>query len=147
MHKPIDPFYIAYRGAFTSLLKWSDLNAFWLVLSSQADRGWYIYTTAEPAPGQAASPDELRDFIRKIDRHLHTAHDEDYCGIVYTDSKIEPTYIKIYDPKNLGVVCGIGREPIFPGWIISQLPPQALDGLPALADETKPWWRKFLPGG
>ena len=147
MKKDLDPFYIAYRGCFTSLLKWPDLDAFWQVLTSQADRGWYIYTTANEVPEQAVSADELKNFILEIDKHLHAAHDEDYCGIVYTDSKTEPAYIKIYDPNNLGVVCGIGREPIFPGWILSQLPPKSLQNLPPLADDARPWWRRILPFG
>jgi len=142
-----DPFYIAYRGAFTSLLKWPDLDAFWQVLASQADKGWYIYTTAEPPPAQSACADELLAFIQQIDTHLHQAHAEDYCGIVYTDSKTEPSYIKIYDPKNLGVVCGIGREPIFPGWILSQIPPKTLTDIPPLATQHKPWWRRILSTG
>ena len=145
MKNPIDPFYIAYRGSFTSLLKWPDLDAFWQVLSDQADKGWYIYITSEAPPVQVASKDELRAFIRKLDQHLHQEHAEDYCGIVYTDSKTEPAYIKIYDPQNLGVVCGIGREPIFPGWIISRLQPRTLDELPPLQDKAKPWWRRLLP--
>jgi len=146
MKKEIDPFYVAYRGAFTSLLKWPDLDAFWQVLSAQAGSVWYIYTTAETPPEQPLSDDELNHFIRQMDKHLHAEHDEDYCGIVYADSKTDPTYIKIYDPKNLGVVCGIGREPIFPGWILSLLPPRTLDQLPPLVDEPKPWWRRILPG-
>lgn len=147
MGKEIDPFYTAYRGAFTSLLKWPDLDAFWQLLSEQADRGWYVYTTAESPPEQSLSAEELRAFIKEIDRHLHQAHGEDYCGIVYTDSKAEPSYIKIYDPNNLGVVCGIGREPIFPGWIISQLPPKTLEKLPPLPAGARPWWRRLLSGG
>lgn len=145
--KQIDPFYAAYRGSFTSLLKWPDLDAFWEVLSARADKGWYIYTTAESPPTRTASADELRHFIGRIDGHLRTEQDGDYCGIVYTDSKTEPTYIKIYDPNNLGVVCGIGREPIFPGWILSLQAPATLDQLPPLADAAKPWWRRILPGG
>lgn len=144
MTKNIDPFYIAYRGAFTSLLKWPDLDAFWAVLSDHATENWYIYKTSEAPPASPASADELREFIKEVDKYLHQQHEEDYCGIVYADSKTEPTYIKIYDPNNLGVVCGIGREPIFPGWVISQLPPMTLDNLPPLMDEAKSWWRRIL---
>lgn len=146
MNKAVDPFYIAYRGAFISLLKWPDLKAFWQVLSEQADNGWYIYSTVEVPPEQPASADELKHFIHEMDAHLRVQHDEDYCGIVYVDSKTEPTYIKIYDPKNLGVVCGIGREPIFPGWILSRLAPHSLARLPPLDTEMKPWWRRIIPG-
>lgn len=142
----IDPFYLAYRGAFTSLLKWPDLEDFWQVLSRQVDKGWYIYTTAEAPPAQPVSADDLKQFINEIDKQLHAQHNEDYCGIVYVDNKTKPAFIKIYDPKNLGVVCGIGREPIFPGWILSLLPPRSLDELPPLSGEARPWWRRILSG-
>ena len=144
MNNNIDPFYIAYRGSFTNLLKWTDLDAFWKVLLEPSDQDWYIYATAEVPPEQAATVDELKNFSQYMDRHLHQQHKEDYCGIVYVDSKIEPSYIKIYDPKNLGVVCGIGREPIFPGWILSQLPPRSLEYLPPLAGAAKPWWQRIF---
>ncbi len=147
MKESIDPFYKAYRGAFTSLLKWPDLDAFWQVLLSQADEGWYVYRTSDAPPEEALTPTELEAAIRKIDLYLRKEHDEDYCGIVYTDSKDEPTYIKVYDPNNLGVVCGIGREPIFPGWIISRIPPRTLQNLPPLMDEARSWWRRILPFG
>lgn len=144
MNNNIDPFYIAYRGSFTNLLKWIDLDSFWKVLLEQVDKDWYIYITAEAPPEQAATVDELKNFSQQMDRHLRQEHKEDYCGIVYVDSKTEPSYIKIYDPKNLGVVCGIGREPIFPGWILSQLPPQSLEHLPPLVDKKKTWWRRIF---
>jgi len=147
MNKAIDPFYTAYRGAFSSLLKWPDLDSFWQVLLKQSDKAWYIYTTADAPPEQTASARVLNQFVLEMDKRLHTEHDEDYCGIVYTDSKTDPTYIKIYDPKNLGVVCGIGREPVFPGWILSLLAPRALDSLPPIVDKPRPWWRRILPGG
>lgn len=147
MTKQIDPFYVAYRGSFTSLLKWPDLDAFWQVLSARAEQGWYIYTTAESPPTQTATAEQLRDFIRHMDSHLRSEQSEDYCGIVYADSKTDPSFIKIYDPHNLGVVCGIGREPVFPGWILSRLAPATLEHLPPLASEARPWWRRLLPGG
>lgn len=140
----VNSFYKAYRGAFTSLLKWSDLDAFWQILSAQSSKGWYIYVTAEQPPEKTTSADEMKQFIREIDQLLHEKHKEDYCGIVYTDDKTSPSFIKIYHPENLGVVCGIGREPIFPGWIISQLKPETLDKLPPLPGTRKSWWRRFF---
>ncbi|MDH5180227.1 MAG: hypothetical protein OEZ39_07355 [Gammaproteobacteria bacterium] len=142
---PIEPFYKAYRGAFSNLLRWHELEAFWQVLRRDADQGWYVYQTDSPPPAQPLSAEELQAFIEKIDTRLHTEHTEDYCGIVYVDSRTEPGFIKIYDPNNLGVVCGIGREPIFPGWIISRLAPLSLDGLPPLTEQKSPWWRRLLP--
>ncbi len=146
MKDKIDPFYIAYRGAFTGILKWSDLDVFWSILSASADQGWYVYTTAEAPPHHTLSSEELKHFIVQLDKQLRADHAEDYCGIVYVDSKTEPSYIKVYDPKNLGVVCGIGREPIFPGWILSRLMPKNLDKLPPMEKKSKSWWRRLLPG-
>lgn len=143
----IDPFFSRYRGAFTSLLKWPDLEAFWQILLSQADRGWYVYRTSEVPPEHTVTAEEFKKLVGEIDHYLRQEHKVDYCGIVYTDNKAEPEYIKVYDPNNLGVVCGIGREPIFPGWIISLLPPKSLQDLPPLMNEAKSWWRRVLPFG
>lgn len=144
MNLDTEPFYQTYRGAFSNLLRWHELDAFWEVLRANASQGWYIYQTDQTPPEQPASAEELCAFIDKLDVQLREEHSEDYCGIVYVDDRTAPSYIKIYDPKNLGVVCGIGREPIFPGWIISKLKPCSLEQLPPLAVE-KSGWRRFIP--
>ena len=145
MPESIDPFYIRYRGAFSSLLKWTDLDHFWTLLIQKSNAGWYVYEINETPPEKPMSPAQLENEITRIKQILRAEHKQDYCGIVYTDSKTEPTYIKIYDPKNLGVVCGISREPVPPRWIISLLPPQPLEQLPPLAPPPRPWWKR-IPG-
>ena len=45
-----DPFLIAFRGSFTSALRWSDLDALWLRLRADAGGGWYLYAIGEPPP-------------------------------------------------------------------------------------------------
>lgn len=74
--------------------------------------GWYIYAVGEVPPEAPASESHLLKFIDEIDALLHQEHDEDYCGIVYTDSKESPNYIKIFDPNNLGVSCGFSENPL-----------------------------------
>lgn len=146
MAEQTDPFYITYRGAFSNLLRWHDLDAFWQVLRESATQQWYIYFTEQAPPEKPASAEELLAFIDEIDKSLRKEHAEDYCGIVYVDDRSTPAYIKIYDPANLGVVCGISREPIFPGWIISTLPPRPLAQLPPLPEQKTSWWRRLIPG-
>lgn len=31
----------AFRGSFTSMMRWPDLDQFWDTLRAQADDGWY----------------------------------------------------------------------------------------------------------
>ena len=42
-----DPFAIAFRGHFTSLLRWEDLDAFWALVRNNAGAGWYVYAIGE----------------------------------------------------------------------------------------------------
>ena len=137
-------FYTQYRGSFTSLLKWQNLDNFWRLLLKNDEPCWYVYDTGKPPPAVTLSADEFRNFIQFIDHHLRDLHKHDYCGIVYTDSKTKPTFIKIYDPKNLGVSCGIGPEPIPPGWIISLTEPLTIEKIPPLTPPKKPWWKRLL---
>ncbi|MBI3547017.1 MAG: hypothetical protein HY081_10605 [Gammaproteobacteria bacterium] len=136
-------FYAAFRGSFTSLLKWEDLDVFWQVLRQNAAAGWYVYAIGEPLPMQALSAEQLKLFLDKIDALLRQEHQEDYCGIVYTDSKTLPSMIKIFDPNNLGVQCGFSDNPPLPGWVMSLLPPQSLDSNQHLPAGRKRWWRKL----
>ena len=139
----VNSFYATFRGNFTSLLKWEDLDAFWQVLRQNADAGWYVYAIGEPLPMQALSAEQLGHFIDRIDTLLRKEHEEDYCGIVYTDSKTDPTMIKIFDPNNLGAQCGFSDNPPLPGWVMSLLPPMALENNQHSPEGRKRWWRKL----
>jgi len=116
-------FITAYRGSFTSMMRWPQLDDFWQRLSEQADDNWYIYAVGEQPPENPVSKHKLIKFIQEIDALLHKDHTEDYCGIVYADNKNTPTFIKVYDPNNLGVSCGFSDNPPLPGWILSKLAP------------------------
>ncbi|MEJ2396723.1 MAG: hypothetical protein P8Z67_00330 [Gammaproteobacteria bacterium] len=65
----------AFRGSFTSLLRWDDLDAFWQVLEARADANWYIYAIGEPVPDMPASADQVKTFIAEIDKLLRQEHD------------------------------------------------------------------------
>ena len=143
-HAVTEPFLQAFRGSFLGLRRWEDLYAFWETLKNQADDYWYVYAIGEPVPDTPVSQDQLHQFIREIDTLLRQEHQEDYCGIVYVDDRNQPGFIKIYDPNNLGVVCGYSNSPPLPGWIISRLPPVELTKDTFLPHSRKRWWQRLF---
>jgi hypothetical protein len=117
------------------------LEEFWEVLRSRADNNWYIYALGEPVPENPVTKDRLNTFITEIDALLRKEHQEDYCGVVYVDDKDEPSLVKIYDPGNLGIVCGYSDNPPLPGWIVTRLKPEPLDKNTFLVPSRKRWWQ------
>nr|WP_223296708.1 hypothetical protein [Thiorhodovibrio frisius] len=139
-----DPYLVAFRGSFTSALRWPQLEALWQVLRQRADQGWYLYALGEPPPSEPLGADRIRRFIDEIDLLLKREHDEDFCGIVYADSLSEPRFVKIYDPNNLGVVCGFSDNPPLPGWTLSLLAPVDLPTATAPARGRRRWWQRLF---
>ncbi len=134
----------AFRGNFTSTMRWHDLDDFWQVLKAQADDHWYIYAVGEAPPEETSSQSHLLNFIDSIDELLHREHDEDYCGIVYVDNKEAPEFIKIFDPNNLGVSCGFSDNPPLPGWILSKLQPVELEAALNPPKNRQRWWQQLF---
>ena len=146
MDTPVQQTYLdAYRGRFTSLMRWPQLDEFWETLRGLADDGWYIYHVGHNVPQTPVSRDKLLHFINEIDVLLHKEHDEDYCGIVYADDREQPSFVKIYDPNNLGSVCGSsGAPPPFPGWILCKLKPADLNVAMPLPGNRRRWWQRLF---
>lgn len=134
----------AYRGSFTSMLRWQHLDEFWDVLRAHADDSWYIYHVGDAPPESPVPKDRLERFIDEIDVLLRREHDEDYCGIVYADSKTDPSYIKIFDPHNLGVSCGYSEKPPLPGWILSRIQPIELEEALYPTGSRRKWWQRIF---
>ena len=138
-----DQFHDAFRGSFTSLMQWAQLDEFWTTVQSKADAGWYIYCIGEPVPAQPRDAAQVQKFMHELNALLHRDHDEDYCGIVYTDSKTDPTFIKIFDPNHLGVSCGSSKNPPLPGWTMTLIPPTPLDSRRPLPEGRRRWWQSL----
>jgi hypothetical protein len=134
----------AFRGSFTSALRWHHLDDLWEVMRRQADDGWYIYAVGEAPPVESAGRDRLLQFIDEVDQLLRREHDHDYCGIVYADNLADPSFIKIYDPNNLGVSCGYSDNPPLPGWVLSRIRPCDLQAGQVLPGNRKRWWRRLF---
>lgn len=144
MSIPENEFMSAFRGSFTSTLRWPQLDALWALLRADAGAGWFVYAVGELPPETPASAEELARFVDEMDRFLRREHDEDYCGIVYADDLQQPAFIKIYDPHNLGVSCGYSNNPPLPGWVLSKLAPCDLPSTRVLPNNRRRWWRQLF---
>ncbi len=131
----------ACAGRFISIMSWDELAQFWERLKARSAQDWYIYATDNAPPNTTVDSRAFCDFVNEIDTLLRAQHEEDYCSIVFVDSMSAPSILKIYDPNNLGVVCGYSDNPPLPGWILSRLPPAEI--IQATARPT-PFWRKLL---
>lgn len=130
-----------YRGRLWSVMSWEQLTAFWSRLGGD---GWYLYAIGEPVPLAPAPADTTSAFIGRVDALLRDEHRHDYCGIVYADDLERPSFVKIYDPNNLGVSCGFSTNPPLPGWIMSRVPPDDLQPKQPLPQGRLRWWRALF---
>lgn len=135
-------FHDFYTGRLWSIMSWDQLTAFWGRIDPTA--GWYLYAIGEPIPTAPATGAQVSAFIERIDKLLRDEHHHDYCAIVYADDVEKSSFIKIYDPNNLGVSCGFSTNPPLPGWIMCQVPPDDLKPSAPVPEGRKRWWRALF---
>lgn len=140
----IPPYLQAFRGTFSGVLRWHQLDSLWERVLADPTAAWYVYAVGEEPPIAPQTNDALGTIVRELDALLRREHDEDYCGIVYTDSLQQPTYIKVFDPNNLGSTCGSSGNPPLPGWILSQMPPINLPAALPQPNNRRHWWQKLF---
>ncbi len=134
----------AFRGSFSGVLRWEQLDELWQRLRDDAAGGWYLYAVGETPPTETQSAAEFTHFIDQVDQLLRKEHDEEYCGIVYVDDAGAPSFVKIFDPNNLGVSCGYSDHPPLPGWILSKLPPADLQAPMQQPGNRRRWWQRLF---
>ncbi|MFZ1388656.1 MAG: hypothetical protein WBP46_06045 [Thiolinea sp.] len=133
-----------FRGSFQGILRWSQLDQLWQTVLSNPQETWYLYAVGELPPAQAATAFEVQHFIQELDSLLRKEHAEDYCGIVYVDDFQQPSLIKVFDPHNLGTMCGSkGTQPL-PAWIISKLKPIDLPHTVPVPRNRQRWWQQLF---
>lgn len=144
MTAPTDNTYLTrFRGSFKGVLRWAQLDDLWEVVRHD-DKAWYVYAVGEAVPTSPSSREDFVRFLKEVDELLHRDHEEDYCGIVYTDDFSDPHFIKIFDPHNLGVSCGYSDNPPLPGWVLSTIPPADLPHAFPPPANRKRWWQKLF---
>lgn len=142
--RTVNPYQQRFKGEFIGILRWPQLDELWNALRDDGEGGWYVYAVGEPPPTSPVDSRQLEQFITEIDALLHNEHDEDYCGIVYADNRERPEFIKIYDPNNLGVVCGSSEAPPLPGWTLSKLKPINLPNAFPPPARRRRWWQRLF---
>lgn len=144
MSDPNNKYLEKYQGSFYGVLRWHQLDELWQIIQ-QSQSSYFVYQVGEDPPNAPCTPDKLNSFINNINTLLRSEHEEEYCGIVYTDHKTEPTFVKIYDPNNLGSSCCSGSGPkLFPGWTISTDKPLDLKIAFPTPQNRKRWWKKIF---
>ncbi len=134
----------AFKGKFYGVLKWKQLDELWDIIKKDNEDGWYIYAIGDVPPTELISGEAFHTMINELDMLLRREHNEDYCGIVYTDNLKTPSFIKVFDPNNVGTSCSIAKTPPLPGWIISKLAPSDLLAPLKQTAKRKRWWNKLL---
>ncbi len=137
-------FWAAFKGTFSGVLRWEQLDSLWETLRADAAGDWYLYAVGEQPPTKTVSAETLSHFINEMDGLLRREHEEDYCGIVYVDDMQRPSFVKIFDPNNLGVSCGYSDNPPLPGWILSKLPPADLQAPLPQPGNRRRWWQRLF---
>jgi len=133
------PYKIASLGFLKGIRQWHEFDTFWEKLEELNDGQWFVYDTNQSPPTTPTNKSDFLVFLKHTNQLLHEQHHEDYCGIVYVDNMQQPSFIKIYAPTNLGVVCGFSDNPPFPGWILSKIEPCDLH-----EPEPISFWKKCL---
>ncbi len=134
----------AFKGKFYGVLKWEQLDDLWNIIKNNSEDGWYLYAIGEEPPTELIKGEVFHSMINELDMLLRREHNEDYCGIVYTDDLKTPSFIKVFDPNNIGTSCSIAKTPPLPGWIISKLAPSDLLAPMKQTAKRKRWWDRLL---
>jgi hypothetical protein len=129
------------KGAFRGMLHWHDLDALWVAVRTNPE-GWYVSMVGEQPAQQTMPADALDRFIDEVDTLLRREHECSHCGIVYADDIEQPTFIKIYDPGNIGSSCSSTAAP--PRWILSRSQPVLVEDAAPLPGNRRRWWQKLL---
>ena len=137
-------FKTAFKGKFLGILKWHHLDDLWVKVKDTSEEGWFIYAVGEEPPSKITQGLDVDVFIDKLDVLLRREHDEAYCGIVYANDLTNPSFIKVFDPNNIGTSCSVGQDAPLPGWIISKIPPIDLPEAMKPTANRRRWWQKVF---
>lgn len=136
-----DVFHARLKGSFYGILQWQDLDVLWERVKAGQ---WFIYQVGEALPTIPLSRDELAVRIDALNALLRQDHECHLCGIVFVDHVEEPTLIKVYDPNNLGSMCGGSTTPAPARWILSTTQPALIQNDAPIPGNRRRWWQRFI---
>ncbi len=122
---PYTEFWQRYRGAFSGVLKWQDMESLWATLKA-APEDWYVFDPLAAAPAAPLNSVDFMSFLDDAELLVNQRRDRPSCGSIYVDKLETPSYIKIFDPLKMGTSCGGSHDPIMPRWVISHMVPDTL---------------------
>ena len=131
------------NGHLYGVLHWAQLDDLWIRVKASPE-GWYASLAGEAVPTSVLSADALRNFVDEVDALLRREHQQDFCGIVYVDQREQPSFIKIFDPHNLGSSCSRNATPIPPRWVLSRCQPERIEDDAPLPSSRRHWWQRVL---
>jgi hypothetical protein len=132
-----------FKGRFIGVMQLDDCDVLLQNLIDTPD-DWFIYDTLTTMPSETLSADVFVEKIKHIKSIVDEEHDERYCGIVYTDDLKNPSFVKIFHPKNLGKTCGSSEHPPMPQWLISKEKPMDVVAEFGPKEESEGFVSKFL---
>ena len=132
-----------FQGRFIGIMQWGDCNALLQKLIDQPD-GWYLYDTLASIPNQIIDAKVFTENVNRIKKILTNEHQERYCGIVYTNDLENPSFVKIFHPKNIGKSCGSSEHPPIPQQLLSKTKPVDVVEKFGPAKEKQGFISKFL---
>ena len=122
---PDTPFWTAYQGRFYGILTWPDVDRFWAAMAD-SNGDWFVFDTEQTAPKTVALAAELDQTVDAAIALIDTRRDRSHCGAIYVDDHKFPTFIKVFDPSEMGSACNISGIPVLPRWIFSRIKPEDL---------------------
>jgi len=131
------------NGNFQGMLHWQQLDDLWVRVRAEP-QGWYASLVGDAVPQSPMDADALNRFVDEVDALLRREHKQDFCGIVYTDNREQPGFIKIYDPHNLGSFCSCSSTPIPPRWVLSRIKPERIEDDAPLPSSRRSWWSRLF---
>jgi TusA-related sulfurtransferase len=113
-------------GTLAGIIDWQILDQIFSHIQHSDDSKWRLYRNDTPPPGDKRSKDvdtggDLASSLQSLNAYLRQSHPRNYCGLVFTDSFMEPTLIRIFDPKFLTSMCNIYGNTPAPSWVISTM--------------------------
>lgn len=128
---PETAYWQAFQAQSHGVLKWEAFHAMWEDLAARPE-GWFVYHNPEtdPAPEAPVTAEGFADALRHAEELVAPWRGRSYFGLVYVDDPQAPTYIRVFDPKNMGSSCSISDEPVLPAMILSRIKPDAVRHVP-----------------